>query len=573
VLPGLATFVGKVATALGEMFLQGAKTLKDPFWTNFFGFVEKHAIPALQGIFTFLLDVATGFAGLVQAFLPVTATVGGGLLDLAASFAAFGESAASGKNDSFNGFLAYVQQALPAVVGFIGDLAGVVGEIITVFRPWGDLLLTVLDTVAKLIVHLGPTGLAFILTAVGAVVIALGGPISVLIAAFTAVGGGALYIYQNVKPVHDFIDKYLLPKFHELSDYFTTTVLPILEQIGQVALDGIKQAIQHVAQAISDHKPELEQIYNIFKKAAEYIVEHVLPLLGPILKATFETLGGYIATFVGVISTIVDAMDLVAAVTQGKWDLVHQYFSRGIRDVVNLINDFIRAINSIPGIPDIPLIPLPGLYTAGTTETSGQGSGTGNGNRAFSGGGILPGYAPGVDVIPAMLSPGEAVMVPEFVRMVGTDWILAANAMAMRGRRGAGGGQHFGIGGIASTLAGGLSSVGGAIAGSVVNPLISTAENAAHSIVNATLGAGIFRDMANGTISLIGDAAKFAGGGIVSPIGLPAAPAFAVAPGGDTHNSLTVQNYHRPMTPVDLVTGFNQHAAMFGRPMFVGSGV
>jgi hypothetical protein len=218
-------------------------------------------------------------------------------------------------------------------------------------------------------------------------------------------------------------------------------------------------------------------------------------------------------------------------------------------------------------------VTIPNFTVPGVFEVT-HGSRTDGRNVAAANGIVLPGYAPGVDSIPAMLSPGEAVMVPEFVRMVGTDWVHRANALAMRGRRGAGGSQHFGVGGVVADITGGLSSLGGAIAGSVVNPLISTAQGAAHRAANATLSAGIFRDMANGTIDLLGDAVKFGAGGVVSPVGLPAAPSFGVGAAGDTpHNSLIVQNYHRAMTPVDLVTGFNQHAALYGHPMFVGTQV
>jgi hypothetical protein len=49
-------------------------------------------------------------------------------------------------------------------------------------------------------------------------------------------------------------------------------------------------------------------------------------------------------------------------------------------------------------------------------------------------GGVLGGYAPGVDNIPAVLSPGEAVLVPELVRQLGPGNILAAN-LAASGRQ------------------------------------------------------------------------------------------------------------------------------------------
>jgi hypothetical protein len=52
----------------------------------------------------------------------------------------------------------------------------------------------------------------------------------------------------------------------------------------------------------------------------------------------------------------------------------------------------------------------------------------------FSAGGVVPGYAPKVDDVPAMLSKGEGVMVPEFVRAVGPDMIKDWNSKARAGR-------------------------------------------------------------------------------------------------------------------------------------------
>ncbi|RLV10232.1 hypothetical protein CTZ27_03160 [Streptomyces griseocarneus] len=48
-------------------------------------------------------------------------------------------------------------------------------------------------------------------------------------------------------------------------------------------------------------------------------------------------------------------------------------------------------------------------------------------------GGVLPGYAPGVDSIPAMLSPGEAILRPEVAARLGVGTIDAWNAAAARG--------------------------------------------------------------------------------------------------------------------------------------------
>lgn len=50
----------------------------------------------------------------------------------------------------------------------------------------------------------------------------------------------------------------------------------------------------------------------------------------------------------------------------------------------------------------------------------------------FAGGGVLPGYAPGHDSVLAMLSPGEGVLTPQAVRMIGPGSVEALNRSARR---------------------------------------------------------------------------------------------------------------------------------------------
>ncbi|WP_259454010.1 hypothetical protein [Streptomyces ginkgonis] len=71
------------------------------------------------------------------------------------------------------------------------------------------------------------------------------------------------------------------------------------------------------------------------------------------------------------------------------------------------------------------------------TRISGGNSGSGNssrGNRRYAQGGILPGYAPGVDSVPALLSPGEAVLRPEVAHHLGAARIDSWNQAAVRGQ-------------------------------------------------------------------------------------------------------------------------------------------
>ncbi|MBD0739836.1 transglycosylase SLT domain-containing protein [Streptomyces sp. CBMA29] len=77
-----------------------------------------------------------------------------------------------------------------------------------------------------------------------------------------------------------------------------------------------------------------------------------------------------------------------------------------------------------------------------------DGSGGGNNKgkkKKLSTGGVLPGYSPGVDTIPAILSPGEAVLRPEVTKALGAERINSWNRAAISGRV-----QRFSGGGIAA---------------------------------------------------------------------------------------------------------------------------
>jgi len=89
---------------------------------------------------------------------------------------------------------------------------------------------------------------------------------------------------------------------------------------------------------------------------------------------------------------------------------------------------------------------IPAVINIVTRTATGQpATPAGGGVMGYAGGGIarpiharrgyvLPGYAPGRDTIPAILSAGEAVLVPELVRAIGARRILAANREASGGR-------------------------------------------------------------------------------------------------------------------------------------------
>lgn len=127
-----------------------------------------------------------------------------------------------------------------------------------------------------------------------------------------------------------------------------------------------------------------------------------------------------------------------------SWDQVKEAARAPVAFVVNTVytNGIKKVWDSVAGAVGLKLsLPTVKFATGGTV------------------GGINPGYAPGVDSIPAMTSPGEAWMVPEWTKAVGAENVYRWNALArhhgvqaVREDMGLDGVQRFAKGGIASKI-------------------------------------------------------------------------------------------------------------------------
>lgn len=612
VLPGVTSFVGKVAKAMGDLFDNAAKALTDPFWSNFFKFAGDSVIPTLKGVATFVGDVAGGFAGLLQAFAPVMGTLGGGMLGIAGAFKKFGEQAGT-PGSPFQTFLGYVEQYLPVVGQFFSNLFDLVGNVVQAMAPFGGAVLIVVNALTSFLDQVSPQTLGVVIGSIGTLILAfqafkgvsaiigaLNGLIGILgsemviatgpvglIAAAVVIAGGAFYLlYTHSKTVHDWVNEHLLPLFHQLSDYFTDTVLPVLKKVGGEAMDGIRQGLGIVGDAINQHKPQIDELKTAFKDVVDFIVEKVLPLLGPTLKGAFIATGGFIAGLIDIIAGIITAFDAVQSAIPGIWNSIADTFVSGVNSIIGVLNWFIGALKNIPGVHIDTIGPIGGakhISSSGDKTTSGKGTGLPGGQRGFAAGGVLPGYAPGVDSIVAMLSPGEGVLVPEAVRLLGPDWVHAMNAYASRGRGGSSRPGHYSFGGIVDGIGSGIKTGIGAVTGivsTVENKAIDEAVSTAKHFANGVMPRGFFRDIADGTLDKIGNTLKFANGGVVgNPWGALARSVGSYS-SVDASQALTaysptvhVTNNHRPMGPSDIVTGMQQHYTLYGRHLMAGTGI
>lgn len=131
----------------------------------------------------------------------------------------------------------------------------------------------------------------------------------------------------------------------------------------------------------------------------------------------------------------------------------------------------------------------------------------------YGAGGVIPGYAPGRDSVPALLSPGEAVLVPELVRRIGPARILAANYAASRRRPGGSPGfpaAGFSGGGVARFSEGGIvgwfKDVAKGVADFLADPIGAVTDlllTPVNALIDSVAPAGIWSDIAKGAASKV----------------------------------------------------------------------
>lgn len=224
----------------------------------------------------------------------------------------------------------------------------------------------------------------------------------------TQVGAGFVWLWNAaIKPAWDGI---------------TAAISWAWSDVLRPAFDGLGRAVRAVGGFfVWLWNTAVRPAWNALTGALQWAWEHVI-------KPTFDW-------FKSAVDKIGRAFTVMKDVVTGVFDSVVEFVKKPIQLVIDIVwNNGLRkvyntAADLLPGVD-----PLPELRLAG--------------------GGVLPGYAPGRDTVPALLSPGEAVLVPELVRAIGAEHILAANAAAMRGRAYARGGivARFADGGVVGSV-------------------------------------------------------------------------------------------------------------------------
>ncbi|WP_245720864.1 transglycosylase SLT domain-containing protein [Nocardia pseudovaccinii] len=128
----------------------------------------------------------------------------------------------------------------------------------------------------------------------------------------------------------------------------------------------------------------------------------------------------------GALGTVKDAFKATVDWVGDQWGRIEKIVGTPAVAVIDLVynNGIVKLWNGIAGV-----FHLGELSPVDTSKIPHYALG-----GIHSGPGILPGYAPGQDIVNAVLSPGEGVAVPELVQAIGPANFLALNAMYSSGR-------------------------------------------------------------------------------------------------------------------------------------------
>lgn len=145
----LGPVIHGAASALETLFTRADHALGSPFWRQFFQFLGGAAHESLLLFGETLGNLAKTFAGLMEGFQPFTSMMEHGIERMTADWARWASTLRT--NTEFQQFLAYVEQAGPAVMHTIGALVSLIMQLTQRLGPLSLVVVRVIGDLAHLV--------------------------------------------------------------------------------------------------------------------------------------------------------------------------------------------------------------------------------------------------------------------------------------------------------------------------------------------------------------------------------------------------------------------------------------
>ncbi|GAA3230658.1 hypothetical protein GCM10017691_23820 [Pseudonocardia petroleophila] len=437
-LPMLGTLISVLANALAPAF-----AILMPLITEIIGGLVTGLTPILQALGPIVTILANVIATVLRAALVALQPIFVALADVLVELTPVIRQMATQFGDLLVAALNAVAPLLPIIVSALGDILAAVIPVATVFLKFATQLIEelapFLPQLLNLFVQLINKALLPLLPPLMRLIeIALPPLIDLLTFLMPIIVAVGQHLVDDIAWV---VNTIIIPVLNKLGDglrslvdgfnrtrndinaawsFVGDRIRAVRESVIDPALNAVKAAAQFVADKFVVVRDAISAAWMFAGDRIRQVVDSIVgPIFGGLRSAT---------------DAVGRAFESVSQWIARSWASIQEAARRPVQWVVDVVyNNGIRRVWN------------------GIAQTFGMAQ---LGEVRFAGGGVLPGYSPGRDTIPAMLSPGEGVLTPEAVRMVGAGNVLALNKAAS-GRRagstpsGATGRQHFADGGIA----------------------------------------------------------------------------------------------------------------------------
>ncbi|WP_405543943.1 hypothetical protein [Streptomyces phaeochromogenes] len=166
-LPTLTPFVQAAAGAIGGFLDKVAVGVKSAAFKEWAADMSAAAGPALSNFLEVIKNLAVGFGGLLQAFLPVSGEMTGGLVSMTEAFANWGTSLKG--SEGFADFLAMAKEG----GGALATLAGAAVQLLVAISPLIGITAQIATWLAQIISNTPTPILTVLATVIGTVVAAM----------------------------------------------------------------------------------------------------------------------------------------------------------------------------------------------------------------------------------------------------------------------------------------------------------------------------------------------------------------------------------------------------------------
>lgn len=346
-LAAITPLVSAIVPALSGVASGLANAFASPALHQFVAFLASQAGPAISAFSGFFGDVLTGIGGMLEQTGPLLADFEGALGRIGGDIASFGTS------QTFQSFVAYIQQNLPLVKRTLDDVGKAVGDIVKAAAPLGTDVLKALDKFARIISDISSHD-PKLLTA--------GIAIAGIAAAASKLGGYVKSVYDMAAAIGALAGAETGADAAADANPFGLIVLAIAA-VAAAAYEIHKHwnAIwadikQWTADAVSFIKAKFSDLENAFpplRDAADYVRDHWRNAWDDIENDVQTAIDKMKPVFDRIVTDVEDAFNKVKGFIQNNWPATLLFLVNPIAGTVLLIKshlaDIVAEFKKLPG--------------------------------------------------------------------------------------------------------------------------------------------------------------------------------------------------------------------------------